>query len=87
MGGVGESISWRPRWKGIAVDCAGGQVLAVSCGNGAFRTSAVADRDKQQQGDLFKLVVAKTNFSLQMILVQLNGNAYIEGAGRCQYRI
>lgn len=39
-----------PRWKGIAVDCAGGQVLAVSCGNGAFRTSAVADRDKQQQG-------------------------------------
>lgn len=46
-----ENLSFgAPRWKGIAVDCAGGQVLAVSCGNGAFRISAVTDRDKQQQG-------------------------------------
>lgn len=27
-----------PRWKGISLDCEGSQVLAVSCGNGAFLT-------------------------------------------------
>lgn len=32
------------RWKGIALDCAGGQVLAISCGNGAFHRTMDANR-------------------------------------------
>lgn len=42
----GDPALGAPRWKGVSIDCGGSQVLAVTCGNGAYFTEIGTTRDE-----------------------------------------